>query len=104
MRLLSLFSLLCLSLNAQAFEGDPVLGQQKAPSCVFCHGADGKAVNDSYPNLKGQHEAYLFSSMKAYQQGDRKGPLALMMQAQLQRLNDNDLRDIAAFYASQNEN
>ncbi|WP_423839519.1 c-type cytochrome, partial [Vibrio cholerae] len=30
----------------------------------------------------------------------RTGPMAEMMRAQLQRLNDQDLRDIAAFYAS----
>ncbi|MGF1806922.1 cytochrome c, partial [Aliivibrio sifiae] len=49
---------------------------------------------------------YLYSSMKAYQNGERTGPLALMMKAQLQRLNDQDLKDIAAFYAnaSNNEN
>ncbi|CAM2866760.1 cytochrome c553 [Vibrio fluvialis] len=41
--------------------------------------------------------------MKAYQNGERSGPLAQMMQAQLQKLNDEDLRDIAAFYASQGD-
>ncbi|EKO3456324.1 c-type cytochrome [Vibrio fluvialis] len=103
MRLWLLSPILFVSLNAQAVEGDPVLGQQKAPSCIFCHGSDGKAVNSSYPNLKGQSENYLFSSMKAYQNGERSGPLAQMMQAQLQKLNDEDLRDIAAFYASQGD-
>lgn len=103
MRLWLLSPLLLISLSAQALEGDPALGQQKSPSCLFCHGADGKAVNPSYPNLKGQSEHYLFSSMKAYQNSQRTGPLAMMMQAQLQRLNDEDLRDIAAFYASQGD-
>ncbi|MBY8080975.1 hypothetical protein KW484_07230 [Vibrio fluvialis] len=41
--------------------------------------------------------------LKAYQNGERSGPLAQMMQAQLQKLNDEDLRDIAAFYASQGD-
>ncbi|ENM5858246.1 cytochrome c, partial [Vibrio mimicus] len=78
----------------------PVLGQQKAPSCVFCHGSDGIATQPSYPNLNGLSEEYLFKSMKAYQNGERTGPMAEMMKAQLQRLNDQDLRDVAAFYAS----
>lgn len=47
-----------------------------------------------------QNEMYLYLSMKSYQNDERKGPLAQMMKAQLQRLNDQDLRDIAAFYAN----
>ncbi|POF57790.1 cytochrome C554, partial [Vibrio vulnificus] len=53
------------------------------------------------PHLAGQNEQYLFDSMKSYQNGQRTGPLADMMQAQLQRLNDQDLRDVAAYYAQQ---
>lgn len=41
--------------------------------------------------------------MKSYQAGERKGPLAEMMAAQLKMLNDEDLRDVAAFYAEQTE-
>lgn len=81
--------------------GDPDLGKIKSPSCVFCHGANGQAVNPSYPNLNGQNAPYLFQSMREYKQGNRSGPLAEMMQAQLSRLNEQDLKDIAAFYAAQ---
>ncbi|GLR73272.1 c-type cytochrome [Aliivibrio sifiae] len=89
-----------------AISGDAKLGQMKSPSCVYCHGTTGEAINSTYPNLDMQNEGYLYSSMKAYQNGERTGPLALMMKAQLQRLNDQDLKDIAAFYAnaSNNEN
>lgn len=104
MRLIFSIPLLTLSLATQALEGDPDSGRIKSPSCVFCHGADGKALNPSYPDLHGQNEQYLFSAMKAYQNGDRIGPLAQMMRAQLQKLNDEDLHDIAAFYASQGDN
>ncbi|WP_375320772.1 c-type cytochrome [Aliivibrio logei] len=93
-----LIFILFLSFNASA--GDAKLGKLKAPSCVFCHGQTGEAVNASYPNLNMQNETYLYSSMKSYQNDERKGPLAQMMKAQLQRLNDQDLKDIAAFYDS----
>lgn len=91
------YSLLCLTLVSTPLfaSGDPVLGKQKAQSCLFCHGTDGKATQVSYPNLDGQSAEYLYSAMKAYQLGEPE-----MMRAQLQRLNDQDLRDIAAFYAS----
>ncbi|WP_159653161.1 c-type cytochrome [Vibrio atypicus] len=97
--LLALF--LFLPLSSANANGNPELGKIKSPSCVFCHGSNGQAVNDTYPNLNGQNAEYLVQSMLSYQNGLRKGDLAAMMQAQLSRLNEQDLRDIAAFYASQ---
>lgn len=95
--------LLLLSPFSQAeLFGDPELGKIKAPSCIFCHGQTGKAVKPSYPNINGQNAQYLYQSMKDYQQGNRTGPLAEMMKGQLSRLNDQDLKDIAAYFSSQN--
>lgn len=81
--------------------GDAKLGKIKAPSCIFCHGKDGISPNPAYPHIKGQNAQYLFQSMKDYQDGNRTGPLAEMMKAQLSRLNDQDLKDIAAYFSSQ---
>ena len=81
--------------------GDAKLGKIKAPSCIFCHGQDGIASNPAYPHIKGQNAQYLFQSMKDYQDGNRTGPLAEMMKAQLSQLNDQDLKDIAAYFSSQ---
>ncbi|MGR5322923.1 MULTISPECIES: c-type cytochrome [Vibrio] len=92
--------LLSSSIMAKPF-GDADKGKVKSPSCVYCHGANGMTSNDTYPNLAGQNAKYLYDSMKAYQNGLRTGPLAEMMAAQLKVLNDDDLRDVAAFYASQ---
>jgi cytochrome c553 len=86
---------------ADASFGDAKLGKVKSPSCIFCHGTDGTASNPSYPNIKGQNAQYLFQSMKDYQNGNRQGALAEMMKAQLSRLNDQDLKDIAAYFSSQ---
>lgn len=87
--------------QAESFD-DPELGKIKAPSCVFCHGQTGEAVKPSYPNINGQNAQYLYQSMKDYQQGNRTGPLAEMMKGQLSRLNDQDLKDIAAYFSRQN--
>ncbi|EGR0693672.1 cytochrome c [Vibrio parahaemolyticus] len=83
--------------------GDAEKGKVKAPSCVYCHGTNGLSSNDAYPNLAGQSPKYLYDSMKAYQDGLRTGPLAEMMKAQLRMLNDEDLRDVAAFFAEQSD-
>lgn len=85
---------------AQQYQGDASLGKLKVPSCGFCHGNDGIATNESYPNLAGQKQAYLMQSMLDYQAKQRTGPMAAMMTQQLSRLSNEDLADIAAFYAA----
>ncbi|MEZ8196165.1 c-type cytochrome [Vibrio cortegadensis] len=97
--LISVSYLTSLPSIASSF-GDPQLGKIKAPSCVFCHGPNGIAQNNAYPNLNSQNPQYLFNAMKAYQNDQRTGDYASMMKTQLQRLNDQDLKDIAAFYSS----
>jgi len=101
-RVLLLLSIIPSVTLADTSFGDAELGKVKAPSCIFCHGVDGTASNLSYPNIKGQNPQYLYQSMKDYQNGNRQGPLAEMMKAQLSRLNDDDLKDIAAYFSSQN--
>ncbi|MFM2607504.1 cytochrome c [Vibrio chagasii] len=91
---------LSFSLHANGF-GDPELGKLKSPSCIFCHSITGDNTDNAYPKISGQDATYLFNTMKAYQKGSRKGDYADMIQAQLSKLNDQDLRDIAAFYSSQ---
>lgn len=96
----SLISLATYNVLGESYQGNASLGPLKTPSCRFCHGIDGIATIPSYPNLRGQNERYLFNSMKAYQNGERKGDLADMMRTQLSALNNQDLADIAAYYAN----
>ncbi|MFQ0977504.1 cytochrome c [Vibrio campbellii] len=88
-------------LSGQALAaGDVAAGQVKAGVCAACHGADGIAVIPGYPNLKGQNEQYIASSIKAYKAGQRTGGLAPVMQAQANLLSDEDIANLAAYYAS----
>ncbi|EHU9447449.1 TPA: cytochrome c [Vibrio vulnificus] len=80
--------------------GDVAAGQAKAAVCAACHGADGMATIPGYPNLKGQNEQYLVSAIKAYKNKERNGGLAVVMQAQAAMLNDADIANLAAYYAS----
>ncbi|MGO1298824.1 MAG: c-type cytochrome [Vibrio sp.] len=79
--------------------GNPAAGQNKAARCLGCHGKDGVAVIPGYPNLKGQDEQYLVESMQAYKQGHRTGGLAGMMKSQVAGLSEQDIDDIAAYFA-----
>ncbi|OLQ92384.1 cytochrome C biogenesis protein CcsB [Vibrio ponticus] len=88
-------------LSAQAMAaGDIEAGKAKAGVCMACHGADGIAMIPGYPNLKGQNEQYLVSSIKAYQTNQRQGGLSGVMKAQADLLSDADIANLAAYYAS----
>jgi cytochrome c553 len=84
-------------LTAQA-KGDPAAGKLKSVTCQACHGVDGKAISPDYPNLGGQYESYLVKSLRDYRDGRRSNPLMSPMAA---NLTDQDIEDLAAWYASQ---
>ena len=84
----------------QAPAGDPEAGEALAGGCASCHGSDGIAAVDRYPSLAGQNAGYLFEAMKAYQNGDRRGGQATVMHGQVSGLSEEELRDLAAYYAA----
>ncbi len=88
-----------LAMDAQA-AGDAAAGEGKVAACAACHGTDGKATAPIYPNLAGQNAEYLVSALKAYRAGERGGGMSAMMTPQAQALSDEDIADIAAYYAS----
>lgn len=81
--------------------GDAQAGEQKSAVCAACHGVDGEATADIYPNLAGQSATYLESSLKAYRAGERAGGMSAVMTPQATSLSDQDIADLAAFYSAQ---
>ncbi len=81
-------------------DGDAAAGKNRAGSCVACHGMAGKVSVPMYPNLAGQNELYLEYSMQAYKKGERTGGQAEVMKAYVAGLSDQDIADLAAYYAS----
>ncbi|MEX0952062.1 MAG: c-type cytochrome [Gammaproteobacteria bacterium] len=78
--------------------GDAGRGQEKSQSCAACHGADGNSVNPVWPKLAGQHPDYTVEQLQAFQSGARENA---QMSPMVQGLSEQDMRDIAAFYAAQ---
>ena len=78
--------------------GDPAAGQSKAAACGACHGPTGVSSNPLWPNLAGQKDQYLIKQLKAFRDGQRQDPLMAPMAA---ALSDQDIEDLAAYYASQ---
>jgi len=91
---------LLLAVPMFATSADIAAGKAKSVVCAACHGADGISVAPIYPNLKGQKEAYLTSSIKAYKAGQRKGGMAAIMNPQATILSDADIANLAAYYSS----
>jgi cytochrome c553 len=92
---------LAASISAGAVAaGDPAAGQAKSTTCAGCHGMDGKAMVPTYPNLAGQNAAYLEGALKAYRSQERKGLQASIMYGMSANLSDQDIADLAAYYAS----
>jgi cytochrome c553 len=78
--------------------GDPVLGEAQTAVCAACHGADGNSAVPTFPKLAGQGEKYLLKQLMDVRDGARPIP---SMVGQLDGKSDQDLADIAAFYAGQ---
>ena len=88
-----------LSFSAMA-AGDAVAGKDKSASCMACHGAEGKVSVPMYPNLAGQYQMYLEHSLQAYKRWERSGGQSEVMKAYVSGLSDEDIADLAAYYAS----
>ncbi|MBK1850895.1 MULTISPECIES: c-type cytochrome [unclassified Marinobacter] len=95
-----LFTLSAAVPAVAAAAGDAAAGKAKAAVCAACHGQNGVAQIPMYPNLAGQHEQYLAASLKAYKNKQRSGGQAAIMQGQAAALSDEDIANLAAYYAS----
>lgn len=90
------------SAQAQGVTGDVEAGHKKAEMCIGCHGIKG--YQNSFPEIhkvpmiSGQSAPYIVSALKAYQKGDRKHP---SMRGIAGSLTEQDMADLAAFYAGQ---
>jgi len=92
------FALLTGYAGSALAAGDPAAGEAQALVCAACHGQDGATgLDPSYPNLAGQNERYLVTQMELIRDGGREIPL---MAGQLTTKTDEDLANLAAYYAS----
>ncbi len=95
--LASLAGSLLLGVDARG-DGSAEEGQAKAAPCVACHGPSGNSSNPLWPNLAGQHPAYILRQLQAFKAGVRTDPLMSPMAAPL---SDDDMQDLAAYFSTQ---
>jgi len=92
---------------------DPAAGASKAAVCYACHGPGGNGgVNPAWPKLAGQHSSYIYEQLSAFKCGTlpadqrtaakcsdvRVNPV---MAGQVANLSDDDMRALAAYFATQ---
>jgi cytochrome c553 len=88
--------------SAQGVVGEAQAGQKKAEMCIGCHGIPGYQNSfpevHKVPKISGQSDKYIVSALTAYKKGDRKHPT---MRGIASALSEQDMADLAAFYATQ---
>jgi cytochrome c553 len=89
------FTLLAIVGTTQA-AGDVQAGKAKSGGCAACHGANGEG-KDPYPALAGKAESELVQALQDYKSGKRKNAI---MKGLANPLSDQDMANLAAYYAS----
>ena len=83
--------------SSSAIAQDAAAGARKAPACQACHGLDGLSRLPDAPHLAGQPAPYLERALRAYRDGERRNEV---MSIAAKPLSDQDIRDLAAYYAA----
>ena len=88
-------TLLGFVVSAQA-AGDAQAGKAKAGACAGCHGANGEGIKPN-PALTGKSESEIVQALTEYKSGKRANPIMKTFAGQL---SDQDMANVAAYYAS----
>jgi cytochrome c553 len=83
---------------APSSAADAETGRAKSKPCAACHGPDGNAKIPGTPSLAGQPTMFTHWQLIKYRDGRRKDP---QMSPFAAKLTDEDMADLAAFYAAQ---
>lgn len=85
--------------------GNAEAGQEKSVTCAACHGPTGNSPSGDFPNIAGQHKKYLVKQLMDYRLGAQtngeRGRHNMLMASQVVNLSDQDIYDLAAFYAAE---
>lgn len=97
MRLILIFLMSVISFNLFAL-GNIAKGKAKSVTCVACHGVTGNSIVGGFPKIAGQHQGYIFKQLKDFKSQKRKDGTMFGM---VVGLSEEDMQNLAAFYAAQ---
>lgn len=87
-----------LTASSVVYAGDAQRGKGLSTTCAACHAVDGNSTVETNPKLAGQYESYLVQALKSYRNGTRQNAI---MSGFATALSDQDIADLAAWFASQ---
>jgi cytochrome c553 len=88
-----LFGISCTSAHA----ADIAAGKEKAELCVGCHGEGGVSQTENIPSLAAQPDQFIQWQLVFFRAGTRKNE---QMQPIVEALNNDDIRNLGAYFAS----
>src|SRR5437879_4555174 len=86
-----------LTTSTGTIAADAGAGKAKAEACVGCHGENGVSEIDGTPSLAGQPDAFTQWQLVFFRSGARKNEV---MSPIAEQLSNEDVRDLAAYFAS----
>jgi cytochrome c553 len=86
------------AIKLRSAPGDPLAGKEKSQLCQGCHGEVGISLEGMAPKLAGQYAKYIAKQVRNFQSGTR---VHQIMSAVAATVSDDDLADIAAYFAVQ---
>ncbi|HEY6132869.1 MAG TPA: c-type cytochrome [Rubrivivax sp.] len=92
-----MLALAALLVAGAAHARDAAAGRLKAQVCAVCHGPLGVSTTPDAPNLAAQPAIYLAAQLQAYRSGARKHEVMAVL---AKALTDDDISDLAAWFAS----
>jgi len=70
-------------------------------ACVSCHGPGNHGVGSVFPNISGQHPAYIATQLKAWKNGERDNDPLGLMKSIAQRMSDEDIEAVSVWLGQQ---
>ena len=96
--IIALAAVLLLAAPSVQAGGDAARGAELAADCADCHGANGEGDGDN-PKLAGKAEADIVAALAGYKSGEREDESGMMADFAVD-LSEQDMADLAAYYAS----
>jgi len=93
-----------------ASEAELARGQQLAErgdwddyivSCKSCHGPGGQGAGSDFPGIASQHAGYISAQLLAWKNDERSNDPQNLMGAIANRMSDDDIQAVSAWYATQ---
>ena len=91
----SAIAILLATISAHA--ADVAAGKDKAELCIGCHGENGVSQMENIPSLAGQQDQFIQWQLVYFRAGSRKNE---QMQPIVEQLNNEDIRNLGAYFAS----